>query len=129
MGQSEIVYEMYIWFALVFTERVLFMMLERSCMIKGTDCSISISFSIENEFEVTNATSGQRFQSVLTIVKECQLASSSFSKFSGRTSDDNFYESVSCSLSKTYFFHYLELSSFSQRVVEGLYNSHIRHKI
>ena len=127
MGQTETVHGLYVWFALVSTERVLSIMVGRPCMVKEKDCSAPVPLPVSNEQMSTGAISSQQSRRTSSTALENQSGSPSSSRPSNRSADDRIYKTVDWSLSMTYFFHYLELNCLSQRVMEGLYNPHVRH--
>lgn len=128
MAESESVHGIYVWFALVSAERILSLMIGRPCMVKESDCSAPVPLPVGNEPQSMKETSSQKTETASTTALESHSSSSSTSKPSGRSRDDRTYESVGWSLPMSYFFHYLELSCLSQRVMDGLYNPHIRHQ-
>ena len=128
MSEQETVRGMYVWFALVSTERVLSIMIGRPCMVKESDCSAPLPLPVGHESQASNAAEVRKAQTTSLATAENQSESPFSSRPAGRTPDDRTYEPVGWSLPMTYFFHYLELSCLSQRVMEGLYNPHIRHQ-
>lgn len=128
MSEQETLHGMYVWFALVSTERVLSIMIGRPCMVKESDCSAPLPLPVGPKPQAPNATNGRKAQTRSLATTESQSESPSSSRPSGRTPDDRTYEPGDSSLPMTYFFHYLELSCLSQRAMEGLYNPHVRHQ-
>lgn len=128
MAESESVHGIYVWSALVSAERLLSIMIGRPCMVKESDCSAPMPLPVSDEPQTMKETSSRKNQTASTTASESHSASASSSKPSGRSRDDRPYEAVGWSLPMAYFFHYLELSRLSQRVMDGLYNPHIRHQ-
>lgn len=126
MGKSEMLHGIYVWYALWSTERVLSIMLGRPCMVKEHDCSAPLPLPVDHEGQSKELSELEKFPSAPPRMPKSRSASSSSSRPSNKSWIDRIYETGNQSLSMTYFFHYLELNRLSQRVMEGLYNPHVR---
>ena len=128
MGESETLHGIYVWYALVSTERVLSIMLGRPCMVNDDDCSAPIPLPIrKDERQATVAFKKESSKTAASLMPKSRSASSSSSKPSDWPMHERYHETDDQSISTLYFFHYLELSSLTQKAMAALYNPHIRH--
>lgn len=127
IGKSEKLHGVYVWYALLSTERILSIMSGRPCMVKEHDCSAPIPLPVDHEGQSSELSTMEKFPSAPPGMPKSRSASSSPSKPSNKPWIDRILETGSESLSMVYFFHYLELNRLSQRVMEGLYNPHVRN--
>ena len=127
IGKNEVLHGIYVWYALLSTERVLSIMSGRPCMVKEHDCSAPIPLPVDHEGQSRELSTMEKFPSAPPRTSKSRSASSTSSKPSNKPWIDRIHETGNQSLSMVHFFHYLELNRLSQRVMEGLYNPHVRN--
>ena len=126
IGEAETVHIMYVWAALVSTERVLSVMLGRPCMVNEQDCSAPVPLP-KNKKERQSSGTANRPGIQSAAPPKSRSASWSASGLSATLSKRTVYEMDEPSMSMSYFYHYLELNRLSQKVVAELYNPYVRH--
>ena len=125
MKEAETVHGMYVWAALVSTERVLSVMLGRPCMVNEQDCSAPVPLPVNKMNRQSSETvSRPRLQDAAA--SKSRSASWSSSGLSATLSKRTTYETEGPSTPMSYFYHYLELNRLSQKVVAELYNPYVR---
>ena len=125
MEESETIHGIYVWAALVSTERVLSVMLGRPCMVNEQDCSAPVPLPVNKKDHQSSGTA-TRPGTQNTAPSKMQSASRSSSGLSATLSKRTIYEMEGPSMSMRFFYHYLELNRLSQKVVAELYNPYVR---
>ena len=95
-------------------------------MVKEYDCSVPSPLPGGNERHSDGISNTRKPRTASFSAFESRSSSSSSARPLERPWSYSLYYTGDQSLSQTYFFHFLELSCLSQRIVEGLYNPHVR---
>ena len=123
MKEVDTVHGIYVWAALVSTERVLSVMLGRPCMVNEQDCSAPVPLPVSKRDRQSSETASRpKIQNAAA----SKSRSGSSSGLSATLSKRTIYETAGPSMSMSYFYHYLELNRLSQKVVAELYNPYVR---
>ena len=124
MDHIDKVQRMKIWFSLLTLERILSTMTGRPCMVKEQDCSIPLAFRPSITLGGYSRDASSKTQS--SVDPEIRAASSGSSKPSPIARESQSQWS-SASADTAYFFHFIELHSLSQKIIEELYGPNIRN--
>ena len=125
MEESETAHVIYVWAALVSTERVLSVMLGRPCMVNEQDCSAPVPLPVNKKDRQSSGTANRPGIQAAAAPKS-QSASWSSSGRPAPLSKRKVYETEGPSMSMSYFYRYIELVKISQKVVAELYNPYVR---
>ena len=125
MREVDTVHGMYVWAALVSTERVLSVMLGRPCMVNEQDCSAPVPLPMS---ESDRQSSGTASRPIIQHAARSKSRSGSWSSsgLSATLPKRTIYETDGPSMSMSYFYHYLELNRLSQKAVAELYSPYVR---
>ena len=125
MKEAETLHGIYVWAALVSTERALSVMLGRPCMVNEHDCSAPVPLPVDKKDRQSSGTPN-RPRTQNTAPSESRSANWSSSGLSATLSKRTLYETEEPSMWTCYFYHYLKLNRLSQKVVADLYNPYVR---